>query len=400
MNEDPTDAKGMATLVNKRKVDQKLDLDAIERDLIVYSGKTTKIHDTTKEYNDIMRDVRSTSYDAPRTPVVSRSPIYVHENPNRPTFGGLNTMQAFNGQYPSVVGDDDPESDDDDDIQDSSNHESDDDDIQDSPNYNINAPPINVTNSPRVPMPRSTVPFSSHTYRPPPSYPPHYAPQSYPQHAPQAPQGYQPGYAPQGYAQQQPYTNMALQAFSGQEDYQESLLEQERMEERKEKMLADIDDLREELAQDDIDTSRIPEVNGDTPFEDVSKIYKILKRKYDRSRCEDLGKGVVMAGARMLEMVFDGKKGYFGYRPDMTGWHRTVRSKMRRMRYEQSVIVSDAIERYNIGPMQRMALELFPSAFLYSLTRREQHGAESYNPSTPGTEDRSTALDDLRDFAS
>ena len=68
------------------------------------------------------------------------------------------------------------------------------------------------------------------------------------------------------------------------------------------------------------------------------------------------------------------------------------------MRYEQSVIVSDAIERYNIGPMQRMALELFPSAFLYSLTRREQHGEETYNPSS-GTEDRSTALDDLRDFA-
>ena len=326
MNEDPTDAKGMATLVNKRKVDEKLDLDAIEKDVITYYGKTTKIRDPSREYESIMRDVRrydnssNNTYFGSPTPntdkTLSNMPerTYVHENfrnvqksqsnLNQPTFGGLNTEQAYNGQYPSVVGDDsDDESDE---------YESEDEDSESE----YDEPPVNVTNGPRVSLPRSTVPFSSHSA--PQSY--SQAPQSYSQASQPQYHGYQAGHSrmpyqagPSGYAgsgpvnpnysQQNPYQNAALQAFTGQEKYQESLLEEERKEERKEKMIADIDELRDELAQDDIDTSRIPEVNGDTPFEDVERVYKILKRKYDRSRCEDLGKGVVMAGARMLEMA-------------------------------------------------------------------------------------------------
>lgn len=83
----------------------------------------------------------------------------------------------------------------------------------------------------------------------------------------------------------------------------------------------------------------------------------------------------------------------------MTGFHRTVRSKMRRMKYEQSQIVSNALDYYNVGPISRMGLELVPSAFLYSLSRREQHGKDNYTPERPAnTEDRSAALDDLRQF--
>lgn len=172
--------------------------------------------------------------------------------------------------------------------------------------------------------------------------------------------------------------------------------EPEEKEEEKEKMLADIDELREELESDDINLTRVPEVDLNSSYHEVIRVYNTLRRKYNRSRCEDMGNGIIMAGARMLEMFFDGKKKYFGFNPDMTGWHRTVRAKMRRMGYERSVIVSGVMDQYKIGPIQRMMLELVPSAFLYSMTRREQHGQKNYNPDMSG--DRTQALDELREF--
>lgn len=171
----------------------------------------------------------------------------------------------------------------------------------------------------------------------------------------------------------------------------------EEKEEEKEKMIADIDELREELEADDINLSNVPHVDLNSSYHEVVRAYNTLRRKYNRSRCEDMGNGIIMAGARMLEMFFDGKRRYFGFNPDMTGWHRTVRAKMRRMGYERSVIVSGVMDQYKIGPIQRMLLEFVPSAFLYSMTRREQHGQRNYNPDLSNG-DRSQALDDLREF--
>ncbi len=170
----------------------------------------------------------------------------------------------------------------------------------------------------------------------------------------------------------------------------------ENLDEKKEKMLGDIEELMDELESDNVSVAKIPLVNSDSSYRDVERVYRHVKRKYNRSRCEDLGNGVILVAARALEMMFDGKKSYLGWKPDMTGWHRTVRSKLRRLRYEQSLIVSGITEKYKIGPVARMGLELGPSALLYSLTKREQHNQNNYMPSNV---DRSEVLDDLREFS-
>ena len=181
------------------------------------------------------------------------------------------------------------------------------------------------------------------------------------------------------------------------EDYDEqNLYEREQMYDQKEKMLDDIDDLRLELEDEDIKLDNIPLVNTDSSYYEIERVYKLLKRKWERTRCEGLSQEIFMASARAVEVAFDGEKSYFGFQPDMTGWHRTVRTKLRRMRYEQSQLVSSFIQAYNVGPFARMALELVPSAFLYSLSRREQHGIQQYNPYQ--TVDSGEALNDLRDM--
>lgn len=319
--DDSISLTGMAQLVNKRKVNSKLDLEAIERDLIVAGSLAPlPIKDHNDEYAEIMQ--------------------HMQDNQLPQSHYILNSVS-----YSSSIESDD-----------SSESES----ISDEP-----------------------------IYKKPKYYTDGHRSSSISHHTNVLNQYQQP--APRYSENNMNHAHDALNEYAG-SNY-EYLKEQEQIEEQKERMLADIEELQDELQADDIDTSRIPNVNMDSDYVEVNYVYKILKRKYDKSRCEELGSGLYTTGAKALEMLFDGNKSYFGYRPDLTGWHRTVKSKMRRMRYENSVIVSDFLEKNNIGPVKRVMLELVPSAFLYSLTRREQHGTYNYTPP-----DKLGALDDLRDY--
>jgi len=377
--DDPTILTGMAKIVNKRKVNNKLDLDAIERDLIGGNGLTKQpIKDVDAELNDLLKDIRTPALDKFNSDkVIIKEPVYNHnlvssvneisieklQKPipiSAPNVAGNKIQQFIQNVEPAESDEEIVESD----------NEIEDTEEQPEP---IQIQPPQIQSRPAY-------------YPPPPPVLPYTVPRQNPVQIVQP----MPN---QNYAQE------ALQVYANDHNIEESIMEQERLEDEKEKMLADIDELREELQSDGINTSRIPEVNIDSPYDIVAKVHKQLKRKYDRSRCEDLGQGMIIAATRMLEMACDGEKSYFGFRPDMTGFHRTVRSKMRRMKYEQSKIVSNALDYYNVGPISRMGLELVPSAFLYSLSRREQHGKDNYTPERPQrTEDRSSALDDLRQF--
>ena len=386
--DDPTILTGMAKIVNRRKVNTKLNLDAIERDLIGGGGLTHQpIKDVDSELNELLKDIKTPAFDRvlikdPVKPISSVNEISISKLPTRQPdlpksapvvpVAASNKIQQFIQNEPIQS---------DDDILDEELE-----DLDEALDSGLTSAPIPAPIQTQVQFPR-------------PSYQPIPPPQPYT--VPMMPRPPVQMHMP-GSMHQMPghYAQEALQVYANDHNIEESVAEQERLEDLKEKMLADIDELREELQADGISTNRIPEVNMDSPYELVSKVHKQLKRKYDRSRCEDLGQGMVLAATRMLEMACDGEKSYFGFRPDMTGFHRTVRSKMRRMRYEQSQIVSNALEYYNVGPISRMGLELVPSAFLYSLSRREQHGKDNYTPERPAgrTEDRSAALDDLRQF--
>jgi hypothetical protein len=375
--EDPTILTGIAKIVNKRKVNNKLNLDAIERDLIGGGGLTQHpIKDVDAELNDLLKDIRTPAFDKV---IINRDPVQSFNRDSSKSLG--NPMSSVNEISisrlpPTAAGNKIQQF-----IENTDQNESDE-ELMDSDDDAVSDSVSEVA---------STQPPASAYYPPLPPVLPYNVPK---------PMMQKPVYstAPQV---QQNYAQEALQVYANDYNTEESIIEQEKLEDLKEKMLADIDELREELQSDGINTSRIPEVNMDSLYDTVNKVYKQLKRKYDRSRCEDLGQGVVLAATRMLEMACDGEKSYFGIRPDMTGFHRTVRSKMRRMKYEQSQIVSNALEYYNVGPVTRMGLELIPSAFLYSLSRREQHGKDNYTPDRETTGrgvDRSAALDDLRQF--
>jgi hypothetical protein len=170
-------------------------------------------------------------------------------------------------------------------------------------------------------------------------------------------------------------------------------IEHEKEEDMKAILLEDIDELKSELDSDGIDLSRIVNTDANTPMAVVKNVHKILRMKYDRKRSTTLGSELILAGAQGLGYVLNGKNKIGPFAPDLQGWHNTVRPKLRRMRYETSTVVSSVMREFDMGPVSRIAFELIPSAFLYSNMRKEQNDRTNYSQ-----DQMSEAFDDLRQF--
>jgi len=152
-------------------------------------------------------------------------------------------------------------------------------------------------------------------------------------------------------------------------------LEQERKEDLKCAMLAEIDNLMDALEKEDIDLSRIPRVDRKSEYDDVSSVLKMLRHKNDHSRYCGFAEEFLLFGALAMERLFDGKTTYLSrYNPDLTGWHNHLNMKVKRMRTDTSQIVSSVMHDWNISPGVRILLELIPNMIIYSNMRSQQHG--------------------------
>jgi hypothetical protein len=135
-------------------------------------------------------------------------------------------------------------------------------------------------------------------------------------------------------------------------------------------ILEKIDMLRTNLEHEDVDLSRIPEVNHNTTKREAKSILRILQIKNDRARYCDLFEEGMLGLAIGLENIFDGKNEVLGSKIDLTGYSDTVKVKLRRMRYETSSFIGGIMEGSNLSPGMRILLELVPSLLLYTRNRR------------------------------
>jgi hypothetical protein len=147
-------------------------------------------------------------------------------------------------------------------------------------------------------------------------------------------------------------------------------IEKERDEDDKASLLEQIDMLKITLEDDGVDISGIPTLTRTSSMGEVHNVYKILRLKNDRNRYCSFAEELILSGAYGMEYLFDGNKEWFGRKPDLTGWSSTVKVKLRRLRFETSTLVQEVMQEYNMSSGIRLALELFPSMFLYSRNRR------------------------------
>lgn len=150
-------------------------------------------------------------------------------------------------------------------------------------------------------------------------------------------------------------------------------IDKEREEDEKDRIIEQISFLRETLEDEGENLSRIPNVTSNNSYDECKSVLKILLLKNDRKRYCTFAEEFILLGATGVEWLFDGKKSYFGHTPDMTDWHKSVQSKLRRMRHDTSNLVGGIMRKHNLGSATRLALELLPSMFLYSKMRKSQH---------------------------
>jgi hypothetical protein len=153
-------------------------------------------------------------------------------------------------------------------------------------------------------------------------------------------------------------------------------LEGENLEDEKADMLADIELLLSALDADGVNIERFEsqKPGQGASYKEVQAFCRMLQKKVDRNRGSAIVEEIIIFGTSLLEDIFDGKTEYFGYKPDLTGYSNTARTKMRRLRPESSVLASSVLQSNSMGPGMRLALELIPSMVLHSRARKQQHG--------------------------
>jgi hypothetical protein len=156
-------------------------------------------------------------------------------------------------------------------------------------------------------------------------------------------------------------------------------------------LLQKIEDLIEDLNCDGVDTSAIPNVNFKSSLDELDLVYRQLVIKNNRDRYRVLAEECFLIFAKGLEKVFDGDKEYFGYKPDLTDFSNTMRTKLRRFRYETTSMASDFVEHYELSMRSKLFLELGASAISHSISRKHKYKQNLFDENA-----MNSAMDEIR----
>ena len=191
--------------------------------------------------------------------------------------------------------------------------------------------------------------------------------------------------------------NSLVKGYGAQEaDEYFSLDKEEEMDEKYRK-IEHINTMRDFLEDEPhpVDLSRIPFVDEENSLTEIKRVEGLLTHKYNRKRYANFGNQWIMIGVHGLEKVFDGKKKYLGYSPDLTGIHNEAYGKLKLSKHETATFVADLAKKWNIGPVVMLILDFIPFAISYSARQKEQKNTQSYAPSP---EDFRGTIDALHDF--
>jgi hypothetical protein len=151
--------------------------------------------------------------------------------------------------------------------------------------------------------------------------------------------------------------------------------ENEKRNDLKRAMLDEIAYLREVLSDEKVNIDHVESVTSSDSFEKIENVLKILQHMNDRNRyCNMAEEGMLMMAHGFGEL-FDGKRSFFGVRPDLRGWHNHLNVKLKRMRYDTSRFVGNIMQDYNIGPGWRILLEIIPNLIIFSQSKKKQHSS-------------------------
>ena len=149
-------------------------------------------------------------------------------------------------------------------------------------------------------------------------------------------------------------------------------------EEKRNRQLNEISELRMLLLDEGIPLDTVPEITIHSTDDEIDQVHSILIVKNDRSRYVTLTDEIILSFGKVLEFVFDGKKKYFGHSPNYTGYTDDVlQNRLHRVRYDGSQMISDSMDAWGLGRKTKMALEFIPSLISYDAnTKKSKYNEE------------------------
>lgn len=209
-------------------------------------------------------------------------------------------------------------------------------------------------------------------------------------------------YAPQRAAPSQPsiqlspegvrYTQEAMKsdrmssALSALSINPESYISIEHENDEKLSLIEEINELISVFRDSGEDVSTIHVSTIDEPIEAIRANHRSLLHRNDRKRYGSIADDCIMLIATSIAQIFNGKREYFGFRPNLSGWPQHMMPKLRRMRHDTSQMTSSLFNNYNIGVGGRIFLELVPSMIMYA--RDHSTTAPSSAPTSATTDPR------------
>lgn len=132
-------------------------------------------------------------------------------------------------------------------------------------------------------------------------------------------------------------------------------------------LLAQIEEYKEEIAASGCELKGVTEHKISDNVKDIRNTLGMLRRRLDVIRYTDISGELMTLAAKFIERIFNGKRTFFGkYKPNLTGWSKSIQPRIRRCKPEASEAVSGVLEEYELGFGMRIALELLPSALTYT----------------------------------
>lgn len=152
-------------------------------------------------------------------------------------------------------------------------------------------------------------------------------------------------------------------------------MEKQTEEDNKYILLDEIDTLKEDIKACGVKLDNISEVDTTSSLEEINNVHKHLLYKYNSATNWGFMEEMVELGADGVEWLLDGKKDWFGAKPNASGFKRNTKVELRKLRYKSSRAVSNVVQTSNMGLFPMLAFKLIPSLLMQIKANNEKKNA-------------------------
>jgi hypothetical protein len=111
-----------------------------------------------------------------------------------------------------------------------------------------------------------------------------------------------------------------------------------------------------------VDDIPIPSNNDSIDY--LENIHRILDKRYNRKLDYETGENIILAGAKKVEDFFNGKRDFFGSKPNLRGLKQKTQRIVSNLKLETANEVSRLRNKYFPGYIGRLIMNIVPAAYL------------------------------------